>query len=185
MTAEETPSASRGGDGPEPGGGSDPEPGGVTLRPMRAEDLDPIAALELDLYPNPWRREHFASLLDHPAAVTWVAARGDRVVGYAVSWVAADEAELANLAVDRSWQGRGIGSRLLTRTAAAARERGAATLWLEVRVSNTAARSLYTRHGFRVVGRRRGMYHHPREDALVMSADLRAAPLVDPAPGAG
>ena len=165
--------------------GSGPDPGGVVLRAMRAEDLDQIAALELDLYPNPWRREHFASLLDHPAALSWVAARGERVVGYAMTWVAADEAELANLAVDRSWQRRGIGSRLLTQAAAAVRERGAETLWLEVRVSNTTARSLYVRHGFRIVGRRKAMYERPREDALVMSADLRAASLVDPAFGAG
>lgn len=140
---------------------------------MESGDLDEVAALERDLYPNPWRREHFAEFLSLPAGLAWVADdSAGGLAGYALAWVAADEGEVANLAVARGWQRRGIGSRLLEIVLREARARGARRVWLEVRASNLAAQSLYSRHGFRVAGRRKGYYMGPREDALVMAADL-------------
>ena len=50
------------------------------------------------------------------------------------------------------------------------------TLYLEARESNHAARALYARFGFREIGRRRGYYRKPTEDALVLSLDLGAEP---------
>jgi ribosomal-protein-alanine N-acetyltransferase len=43
---------------------------------------------------------------------------------------------------------------------------------LEVRASNLIAQALYARLGFRIIGRRRGYYAEPPEDALVMSASI-------------
>ncbi|MFC1957614.1 ribosomal-protein-alanine N-acetyltransferase, partial [Chloroflexota bacterium] len=40
---------------------------------------------------------------------------------------------------------------------------------LEVRASNTAAQSLYTKYGFTQAGVRRGYYIDNREDGLIMS----------------
>jgi ribosomal-protein-alanine N-acetyltransferase len=48
-----------------------------------------------------------------------------------------------------------------------ARERGVEALYLEVRVSNTAA-GLYRSFGFTQVGVRKKYYDHPVEDGLVM-----------------
>ena len=52
---------------------------------------------------------------------------------------------------------KGIGTALLGRFVAAARERGAARLFLEMREGNPAE-ALYRREGFAVVGRRRAYY---------------------------
>jgi len=140
---------------------------------MEKHDLDRVAELERELYPNPWRREHFAEFLALPPGFAWVGLDpAGEVVGYALAWVAADESEIANLAVARSWQRRGVGSRLLGAALHEARSRGARRAWLEVRASNAAAQGLYAGHGFHVVGRRKSYYLSPREDALVMSADL-------------
>jgi ribosomal-protein-alanine N-acetyltransferase len=148
----------------------------LVVRVMANADVDAVAGIERALYPNPWRREDFAGLVDARGAFAWVAAAGGAgIVGYAVAWVAADEAELANLAVAVPWQRRGIGTRLIDFACRTAREQGARTMWLDVRVSNFAARSLYARQGFRVVGVRRGYYARPREDALVMALDLSPA----------
>jgi ribosomal-protein-alanine N-acetyltransferase len=148
----------------------------LVIRSMASRDVDEVAAIESALYPQPWRREDFVDLIDARGAFTWVAdAAAAGIVGYAVAWVAADEAELANLAVAEAWQRQGIGTRLIEFACGVAREHGARTMWLDVRVSNSAARSLYARHGFRVVGVRRGYYARPREDALVMALDLSEA----------
>jgi ribosomal-protein-alanine N-acetyltransferase len=49
---------------------------------------------------------------------------------------------------------------------------GCTQFWLEVRASNSAARSLYEKLGFEVLGVRKNYYERPREDALVMGLTL-------------
>ncbi len=104
-----------------------------------------------------------------------VAERDRRVVGYVVAVRAADEAEILNLCVApaarRSGTGRALVRAILRRVAAL----GARAAYLEVRDSNHAARRLYEAEGFAPVGRRRGYYRRPVEDAIV----LRSAILTD------
>ena len=84
-----------------------------------------------------------------------------------------DEGQITNVATSEPYRRRGIGGALLHAMIREARRRGLLSLSLEVRASNTAAISLYERHGFSVAGRRRGFYTHPREDALVMIKEMK------------
>jgi ribosomal-protein-alanine N-acetyltransferase len=90
------------------------------------------------------------------------------VAGYSVLIFAADEAELANLAVAAAERRLGIGRILLDDVIAEAGTRGANRIYLEVRESNAAARALYSQAGFREMGRRRRYYSAPVEDAVIM-----------------
>jgi ribosomal-protein-alanine N-acetyltransferase len=47
-----------------------------------------------------------------------------------------------------------------------------AFLTLEVRISNRPALDLYMKHGFEQVGRRRGYYEKPKEDAILMTLEF-------------
>ena len=146
---------------------------GVEIRRLASSDLPAVVALEKRIYPVPWPAVHFARISALPGAIGRVASLADgTLVGYALGWVASDEAELANLAVVDGYRRRGIGGQLLEAMQAAARQRGAGRMYLEVRVSNAAARSFYRKHGFADTGRRRDYYSHPREDALTMAVDL-------------
>jgi ribosomal-protein-alanine N-acetyltransferase len=82
---------------------------------------------------------------------------GEAAAGFALSRGAADEEELLLIAVHPEYRGRGIGGRLLERFIAEAQARGATRLFLEMREGNRAE-SLYRRHGFESVGRRRHYY---------------------------
>ncbi|HEY7472072.1 MAG TPA: ribosomal protein S18-alanine N-acetyltransferase [Gemmatimonadota bacterium] len=145
----------------------------VEIRPCREDDLDAVSAIERGTFPLPWSRDQFADLLSHPAGFGWVATVDDRgVAGYAIGWIAADEAELADLAVAEGARGRGIGTELVRAFAREAGVRGARRLYLEVRVSNEGARRFYRRLGFDIVGRRAGYYRNPLEDAWAMGVDL-------------
>jgi ribosomal-protein-alanine N-acetyltransferase len=153
----------------------------LVFRPWRGPDLDPIRDIERRTFPLPWTRQQFAGLHAHPAGLGWVAVRGDgRVIGYAIGWVAADEAELADLAVSEESRGQGIGAALVRAFAREAGVRGARRLYLEVRLSNERAQKFYDRLGFGVVGRRSAYYRSPREDALAMAADLPLGSRPDP-----
>lgn len=82
---------------------------------------------------------------------------GVKAAGFYLSRHAPGEEELLLIAVMPSLRGRGLGDALLRLLAADARERGAERLFLEMRANNPAE-SLYRRHGFEPMGRRRDYY---------------------------
>lgn len=102
---------------------------------------------------------------------------GQYVLGFASIWVMADEAHLTNIAVRSRYQRQGIGKQLLISIIDLAAELKANFITLEVRVSNTAAQSLYHKFGFTQTGVRTGYYTDNREDALLMSTEsITSAP---------
>jgi ribosomal-protein-alanine N-acetyltransferase len=142
----------------------------VTVEPAIAGDLRQIAELETMAFSDPWSLASFETVLSEESVFFGVArdADGDGVLGYVVAWFAADESEIANLAVREPTRRRGIGSALLDAALAEAVRRGAVAMYLEVRESNDAARGLYASRGFEEVGRRRKYYRKPVEDAIVL-----------------
>lgn len=139
------------------------------VRPMRAEDVERVAAIEREAFSSPWKEETFRTLLDRPGAELLVLETpDDGVVGYTVMWCIEDQGELANIGIDAAHQGRGLGSLLLDRSIELARERGVRSLYLEVRESNARARRIYEGRGFEEIGVRRNYYDDPREDARVL-----------------
>jgi ribosomal-protein-alanine N-acetyltransferase len=159
------------------------------MRPATERDVDAVARMETACFTDPWSRSSFASLLGHRHVLFLVAdwftgggaehdelsAPNAELAGYVVAWLAADEAEIANLAVAPARRGQRIGAHLLDAALGELMVRGAATVYLEVRESNAAARRLYASRGFREVGRRKKYYRRPQEDALVLRRDLVGA----------
>jgi ribosomal-protein-alanine N-acetyltransferase len=144
----------------------------VTIAPAQPNDAARIAAIERASFSDAWSERSFRDLLGREEAVCVVARHGSEISGYAVAYAAAGEAELANIAVAAGERGRGTGGALLSRVMDWARERGARDMWLEVRASNRAARTLYERFLFQEVGLRKRYYTAPVEDAVVMRCDL-------------
>jgi ribosomal-protein-alanine N-acetyltransferase len=148
-------------------------PPGVRVRRMVAADVEQVVGIEADAFSSPWSAETFSSLLGRPGLELLVLEdEREGVIGYAVLWCVLDQGELANVAVTPGLRGQGLGAHLLSRVLDVARERGIETMFLEVRASNAKALELYRRFGFSDVGRRKGYYDHPREDALIMAAKL-------------
>lgn len=148
---------------------------GVRLRRAMPADVDAIHAIEQVSFADPWSRESFAQLAERAlrSEVSFRVAEVDgQVAGYLVGWFAADEGELANIAVAPAWRGHGVASALLDELLAAAASRAVTAVYLEVRESNARARALYAARGFEAVGRRRGYYRRPVEDALVLRRQL-------------
>lgn len=136
------------------------------IRAARQPDLAALAALEREIFTDPWPRSAFASEL-HDVAL--VAEHDAAIVGYIVARAIADEGEIRNLAVAAGHRGRGVGRQLLGAGLARLAARGARAVYLEVRASNRSAQEFYRRHGFCKVGRRPRYYRRPPEDAVVMA----------------
>jgi ribosomal-protein-alanine N-acetyltransferase len=142
-------------------------------RPVQEGDLDQIMEIERRAYPFPWTRGIFSDCL-RVGYCCWLYAMEETIIAYGVMSVAAGEAHLLNLTVSPEWQGQGLGRRQLRRLLTLAAEHGADAVFLEVRVSNHPAISLYRNMGFNEVGLRTGYYpgKRGREDAMVLALSL-------------
>lgn len=97
-----------------------------------------------------------------------VVEQSGNVVGFIVGRQVEDEWEIENIAVSGAARRCGLGSRLVGELLDLVRSRGGKSVFLEVRESNRAARSLYEKWAFLEVGRRKIYYQNPAEDALIL-----------------
>ena len=139
----------------------------MKIEPICPEHLPGVAELEALCFSLPWS-ENALRLLLGPGAVGFVCTEGDRILAYGGMLLAPDEGQILNLAVHPDHRRKGLGREILNRLLAEANARHLGQVSLEVRVSNTAAVSLYRSAGFSVEGRRPHFYKQPAEDAFVM-----------------
>ncbi|HEY7770881.1 ribosomal protein S18-alanine N-acetyltransferase [Longimicrobium sp.] len=144
------------------------------VRRCREGDIARVLEIEISSFTMPWKEDTFRGLLKRTDSDFLVAEMDGDVVGYAAAWTVLDQAELGNVAVAPEARGAGVGGALVDAVVDHVRDRGAAELFLEVRVSNEAAKSVYRQRGFTGVGRRRAYYSHPTEDALVMRLRIQS-----------
>jgi ribosomal-protein-alanine acetyltransferase len=95
-----------------------------------------------------------------------------RVLGFLVARVLGEEWELENMVIADQAQRHGLATRLLGELLKLARKQGANSIFLEVRESNRAARSLYQKCGFTETSHRKRYYRNPEDDAIAYRLDL-------------
>lgn len=136
---------------------------------MTAAHLDEVAAIENDCFSHPWSRRSLESELQNETSRFLVAVEDGKVIGYIGMSAVIDEGYLFNVAVDRQYRKKGVGSALVRELVTFCQKRNYAFLTLEVRESNAPAISLYSRFGFVRVGERKNYYSKPVENALLMT----------------
>lgn len=150
-----------------------PEVAGVTLRDMTEADVPAVDALERRLFPvDAWPLHMFYDELAQPETRRYLVAEVDGlIVGYAGLMCIEPIADVQTIAVVPEFEGRGIGSALLTFLVDESRRRKAADLLLEVRADNPRAQQLYLRFGFEQI-HVRPRYYRDGTDALIMRLAL-------------
>ena len=147
------------------------------LRALRSDRAESCAAIHAESFAHSWSPAEFEALLSSKTTIGAAAvdATNDDLRGFALSRLAADEAEVLTIAVHKTYRGRGIGRALMIDTVSRLAASHVRSLFLEVEQTNRAAIALYSRMGFREVGQRRGYYQKQRESAataLVLRKDL-------------
>ncbi|MBK6290004.1 MAG: ribosomal protein S18-alanine N-acetyltransferase [Gammaproteobacteria bacterium] len=145
------------------------------VREACATDARRLAEIDALQNPGPWSETLFRDSIAAGQCRLAVDASG-RICGFVVFQTVLDECEILGIAVEPGQQRRGIGTRLLSAALAEARAQGARACYLEVRVSNEAAQSLYLAHGFVPNGLRKAYYGAgaAREDALLLRLEMAA-----------
>jgi len=144
-------------------------------RPATVDDLPAIAALDAACFGNPWSVEVYDQELARPFSHLRLLEHQGAVVGLSCAWIVADETHLLRIATLAGVRRRGLGRVLLRAVLDEASAAGCIHALLEVAAGNTPAVALYEAFGFRPVGRRKGYYAHPPDDALVMHRSLEPA----------
>ncbi|MDR3429270.1 MULTISPECIES: ribosomal protein S18-alanine N-acetyltransferase [Silvimonas] len=148
----------------------------MNIRKLHHADLDAILALDAETNPHPWALGHWHDSLENHTCL--VLETDGEVAGFAVASLVLDEAELLLIAVAPWQQRQGLGQRLLGGLIDQLKTKGARSLFLEVRVGNQPARTLYEKLGATATGLRKGYYPVPgggREDAVLYTFDLTGA----------
>jgi [ribosomal protein S18]-alanine N-acetyltransferase len=92
---------------------------------------------------------------------------GSGIEGFLIANHLGSEWELENIVVAPTARRKGLGKQLLNSLLAAARDKNSNSVFLEVRESNSGARTLYEKAGFKQTGRRKSYYTSPLEDAIL------------------
>jgi ribosomal-protein-alanine N-acetyltransferase len=153
------------------------------FEPLTVDHLDAVLKVENEAYAKPWSSSNFVDSLNSGYEAQMLLG-GDTLLGYFVAMKGVDEVHLLNLTVAPACQRQGWARLMLDALALWSGGQGAQWLWLEARQSNTRAIHVYKAHGFRSVGVRRQYYPAAagsREDAVVMSLQLRPVPAQEPA----
>lgn len=127
-----------------------------------------IAELEKECFSLPWSKKTITEAMEN-GTTFFTAQKGEKTVGYIGVSIILDEGYITNIAVTKKERKKGIGTALLERVFAEARDNNLSFISLEVRESNKKAISLYEKFGFKKEGKRKNFYDNPKEDALILT----------------
>ncbi len=149
--------------------------GTAVVEAASLRDARRLAQLHGESFHRGWGEGEFEQMLSERNTLVHRLKVGRKLVGFAVSRMAADEAEILSIAVAAGYRGRGLSRNLLLTHLGHLAGHGVRTIFLEVEENNQPARRLYERAGFSVAGRRERYYRQPggeQLNALLMRRDL-------------
>ncbi|HEV7636428.1 MAG TPA: ribosomal protein S18-alanine N-acetyltransferase [Bradyrhizobium sp.] len=149
--------------------------GAAAIEPATLRDAPKLAQLHGASFHRGWGEGEFEAMLTERSTLVHRLRIGRKIIGFAVSRMAADEAEILSIAVAASHRGRGLSNKLLLTHLGHLAGRGVRTVFLEVEENNQPARRLYQRAGFAIAGRRERYYREANGqqlNAVLMRRDL-------------
>ena len=146
----------------------------IIVRELKVEDSSAVAEMEQQIFSDSWSEKSVLETVQQKQSVCFAAEKAGHLLGYLLAYHAADEAEIARIAVQKEARRQGAAGKLMQALEHYCEEHKMEKLLLDVRESNEAARSFYTKNGFVEDGIRQGFYVNPSEDAVLMSRQLGA-----------
>lgn len=154
----------------------------VKYHPVRLQriqsQLDGCAELEKQCFHEPWSAKSLELLTNDGIGVGYLLPEksddglSETVTAYGGMLVCVDEGQITNIAVSPAYRRQGRGEAIVRALIRHAKNEHLSSVTLEVRASNLAAQALYRKLGFAEVGKRRGFYAKPTEDAIIMTLRL-------------
>ena len=144
----------------------------MLIRKMTLEDVEAVVQIEQECFSLPWSEKSFVDSISREDTIFLVCEDTSVITGYMGLYISFDEASVTNVAVSPDFRKRGYGEQLVATAKEVAKDAGVESIFLEVRVSNVPAISLYKKLGFEELGIRKKFYEHPVEDAIIMKVGI-------------
>lgn len=141
----------------------------LLIKKIETEDVERISQLEKEGFSDPWSVAGIRESLEQTYTILLGAWLSETLVGYVICYCVSDEAEIARIAVGRSFRRQGVATMLLEELKDICLKRQSEKILLDVRKSNEAAAGFYEKCGFTRDGLRKNYYREPTEDAVLMS----------------
>ena len=156
--------------------------GEYLIRPCREDDIPSVIAINLVSLPEHYADYFFEELRRESPETFLVAEKDGQLVGYIMCRIEygfsnvkrfnlVKKGHIVSIAVLEQHRGKGIGTALLQEAIKAMAKKKCAEAYLEVRVSNEKAISLYKRLGFAITSKIE-FYYRDGEAAYVMTLPL-------------
>lgn len=145
----------------------------IIIRAANENDLESFAEISRECFSEPWSVNSFKSAFENEGAIFLAAETSEGVVcGFLTASSVLDEVNIEDVAVREVYRQRGAAKGLMTELLRRTDD-NAARINLEVRESNFPAINLYKKFGFESVGMRKDFYRDPRENAILMTKNLK------------
>jgi len=141
------------------------------FREATVQDFASICEIENSVYEFPWTEKVFTDCIN-AGYVCMVYENVHKLFGYGVMSFVDGECHVLNLGIEASYQGAGWGKSFMIKLLDLAQKRKCRVVFLEVRISNKRAFSLYHDLGFNEIAVRKNYYPASggkRENALVLA----------------
>jgi len=152
-----------------------PSPNALAIEIVKSYDLPAIASLHAICFEDSWHAELLGRILSAPGTFGLFSRPSGKADGFILCRSSGQEGEILSLAVVPSLRRSGLGGALLEAAMTHAAKQAIEALFLEVAEDNVAARRLYQKFGFAIVGRRPKYYRRrygPSVDALTLRRKL-------------
>lgn len=164
----------------------------IEIKKDQQQYISEIAALESDIFTDPWSEKSIRDTLENPQARIWAIisrqappcscastvpehAGKPQLLGYVIFYYVLDEGEIARIATSPQHRRQGVAVRLLEKMRAFSYEQNITRWLLDVRISNETAIHFYKAAGFAEDGVRKNFYANPPEDAILMSCEVETS----------
>lgn len=164
----------------------------IEIKKDQQQYISEIAALESDIFPDPWSEKSIRDTLENPQARIWAITSRQappcscastapdsqectQLLGYVIFYYVLDEGEIARIATSPQHRRQGVAVRLLEKMRAFSYEQNITRWLLDVRISNETAIHFYKAAGFAKDGVRKNFYANPPEDAILMSCEVETS----------
>lgn len=138
----------------------------INIRYALEDDLDAVNEIE-NQSSSLWKPSYFIQEIENSFSHFLIAETNNRIVGFIVGWLVADQFEIQNIAVHRDFRRKGIASQMIKYLISIPIQNKIKKILLEVKESNTIALSFYQSIGFNQVGIRKN-YYSSGDHAILM-----------------
>ncbi|MEG0615860.1 MAG: ribosomal protein S18-alanine N-acetyltransferase [Oscillospiraceae bacterium] len=139
----------------------------IHILPIGLEQVSEVTELEKKYFSDPWSEKSILADIGSPTGFMAAAVYENSIIGYLFATKVLGEISLNKIAVAENFRRNHVAEMLLKwlETEVFPME----FITLEVRESNQAAKKLYEKNGYKIVGNRKNFYENPTENAILMT----------------